>query len=102
MATITFDTLKFVETLRAHGLPEEQAKGVAEAFRDAQQESELNVQDGIRGDLNANALRLESKMAEMEFRLESKMAEMKIDLIKWVAGALIAQAAVVATLVKLL
>ncbi len=27
MATITFDTLKFVETLKAHGISEEQAKG---------------------------------------------------------------------------
>jgi len=91
MAVVTFDTLKFVETLKAHGLPEEQAKGVAEAFRDAQQEAEAVVQQGMRGDLNA-----------MEFRIESKMAEMKMDLIKWMTGALIAQAAVIATLVKLL
>jgi hypothetical protein len=33
MATITFDTLKFAETLKAHGLTEEQAKGIAQALR---------------------------------------------------------------------
>ena len=32
MATITFDTLKFVEKLRAGGVPEEQAKAGAEAL----------------------------------------------------------------------
>lgn len=32
MATITFDTLKFVEKLRAGGVPEEQAKAEAEAL----------------------------------------------------------------------
>jgi len=41
MATITFDTLKFVETLKSHGMPDEQAKGIAEAFRDATGEAEL-------------------------------------------------------------
>jgi hypothetical protein len=32
MATITFDTLKFVERLKAGGVPEEQAKAEAEAL----------------------------------------------------------------------
>lgn len=32
MATITFDTLKFVEKLSAGGVPEEQAKAEAEAW----------------------------------------------------------------------
>lgn len=36
MATITFDTLKFVEKLKDSGIPDEQAKAIAEAFRDAQ------------------------------------------------------------------
>ena len=32
MATITFDTLKFVERLKAGGVPEDQAKAEAEAL----------------------------------------------------------------------
>lgn len=40
MTTIPFDTLKFVETLKSHGLTDEQAKGIAEAFRNASAESE--------------------------------------------------------------
>jgi len=49
---------------------------------------------------------LDSRLSEMELRLESKIdkvtSELKVDLIKWMAGSLIAQAAVIATLVKLL
>lgn len=40
MTSIPFDTLKFVETLKSHGLTDEQAKGIAAAFRDASAESE--------------------------------------------------------------
>ena len=45
-------------------------------------------------------------LREMELRIESKIdkvtSELKVDLIKWMAGSLVAQAAVIATLVKLL
>ena len=41
MATITFDTLKFVEKLKASGIPDEQAKAIVEAFRDAQSDADL-------------------------------------------------------------
>ena len=41
MATITFDTLKFVEKLKAGGIPDEQAKAISEAFRDASGEADL-------------------------------------------------------------
>ena len=36
MAIITFDTLKFVEKLKSGGIPEDQAKVISEAFRDAE------------------------------------------------------------------
>ncbi len=32
MATITFDTLKFVEKLKASGIPDEQTKAIVEAL----------------------------------------------------------------------
>ena len=43
MTTIIFDTLKFVEYLKASGMPEAQAKAIAEAFRAAQGEAELAI-----------------------------------------------------------
>jgi len=37
-----------------------------------------------------------------ELRLEAKISDIKYDLVKWIAGMLLAQAGLVAALVKLL
>lgn len=80
MATITFDTLKFVERLKSAGVPDGQAKAEAEALSEA----------------------LSETIAIRELATKADLEAIKSDLIKWIAGMLIAQAAVVATLVKLL
>ena len=48
MATLTFDTLKFVETLKVHGVPERSVGGIAEALKDAQSESDAATKLGSR------------------------------------------------------
>lgn len=40
MSHITFDTLQFVETLKASGIDEKQAKAIATAYRDASSEQQ--------------------------------------------------------------
>jgi hypothetical protein len=40
-AAVTFDILKFVEQVKAGGMPEAKAKAIAQAFRDAQREVDL-------------------------------------------------------------
>jgi len=87
MTAVTFDTHLFVRTIQASGIPENQAEAIAEAFRVAQTSAEL----ATKGDLS-----------ELEYRLKSSINESKVDMIKWVAGLMIAQAAVIAALVKLL
>lgn len=79
MATITFDTLKFVERLKAAGVPESQAKAEAEALTEA----------------------LAETIAIRDLATKADLESLKADIIKWVAGLLLAQAAVVAALVKL-
>ncbi|MBV5310611.1 DUF1640 domain-containing protein [Chromatium okenii] len=79
MTTITFDTLKFAKKLESAGMPLPQAEAIAEAFREATSE-ELVTRD----------------------YLDSRLEATKGDLIKWVAGLLMAQAALIAALVKLL
>jgi len=85
-ATITFDTLKFVKRLKAAGFAEDQA----EALSDAQKESLTEILD--------TTLATKSDIV----RLEKEIVSVKSDIIKWVAVMLVAQAGVVATLVKLL
>jgi len=87
MTTVTFDTHQFIRTIQASGIPENQAEAIAEAFRVAQTNAEM----ATKGDLG-----------ELEYRLKSAINESKVDIIKWVAGLMLAQAAVIAALVKLL
>lgn len=81
---VTFDTHKFITTLKGAGFNEQQAEAVAAALQQAQQDQHPISREYL------------------DFRLKTDLAELKVDLIKWVTGALIAQAAVIATLVKLL
>ncbi|MEY4210022.1 MAG: hypothetical protein RLZ92_401 [Pseudomonadota bacterium] len=82
MAAVPFDTLKYVERLEKAGIPREQAKAEAEALAEV-------LSSGVQ-DLVTNE------------RLESRLSAQTAEIIKWVAGLLIAQAALVAALVKLI
>ncbi|MBF0183446.1 MAG: DUF1640 domain-containing protein [Magnetococcales bacterium] len=68
MTTITFDTLKFVETLRASGFDESQAKGMTAAIQEVQK---------------AN---LDSLVTKHD--LEKELSPIRTDLavIKWMVG----------------
>ncbi len=48
MATVGFDTLKFVETLREAGVPEAQARAMSQAMRDAHETAELVTRRDLR------------------------------------------------------
>lgn len=69
MATVTFDTLKFVEKLKSAGLPEEQAKAISEAFRDASGEADL--------------------VTKKDLQIELAAVRADINLIKWMLGILL-------------
>jgi len=47
MASVTFDTLKFVETLEAARLTREQATAIATAVRDAQESADVATKGDI-------------------------------------------------------
>ncbi|MCA1607233.1 MAG: CCDC90 family protein [Acidobacteria bacterium] len=68
MSTVTFDTLKFVERLKAAGVPEAQAKAMAEAQQEALSES-----------------------VATQFATKADLAELKLGMIKWMAGLALAQ-----------
>ena len=70
MATITFDTLKFVTRLKESGLSESQAIAITEAFRDAHIEAEVATKADLR---------------EMEQRLIIKLGTMLVVTVGLVA-----------------
>ncbi|MCL4457280.1 MAG: DUF1640 domain-containing protein [Nitrospirae bacterium] len=77
--TTAVDTLKLYERLKAADLPEKAAKEIAEVIKDT----------------------VDERLVTKEY-LDIRLAEVKVDIIKWVAAMLVAQAAVIAALVKLI
>ncbi|MBJ7264351.1 MAG: DUF1640 domain-containing protein, partial [Burkholderiaceae bacterium] len=57
MAVVTFDTLKFVKTLEAAGMPPQQAEAMSGAVRDSHETAEL----ATKGDLRELQTRTDSK-----------------------------------------
>ncbi len=76
---MTLDTLQIYERLKGANLDELAAKEIAEVIKDVA-EGHLATKEDV----------------------EKIIAKAKVEIIKWVAGMLLAQAAIVATLVKLL
>jgi hypothetical protein len=79
MATAIFDTLAYAKKLRNAGVPENQAEIHAEAI----------------------AALIDEQLATKK-DLQILEANVTARIVRWVAGMLVAQAAIVATLVKLL
>ncbi len=91
MTTATFDALAYFEKLKAAGVPDEQARVQANAFRDftAIQDENARRELATKGDLQA--LRLEMK--ELEMRLAEKIESGKHEVLKWMIGLLLTQSA---------
>ncbi len=87
---ISFDTLAYAKKLLAVGFTQQQAEVQAEALIEIVDEHIATKRD------------LKEMEVKLELTLRREIQESKTDLIKWVAGMLVAQAAIVATLVKLL
>jgi hypothetical protein len=83
MATLTFDTLKFANKLKAAGVPPEQAEVEAAALSEV---LEVNLKElATKEDLKNSLKELEMKL---DARFEKLMGETL--LMKWVLGILIA------------
>ncbi len=77
MTAITFDTHKFIRKLRTAGFEEAQAEAVADAFKEAQSESELATKRDII-DLRR----------DIDVRFERIDGELKLN--RWMLGMLLA------------
>lgn len=74
MSTITFDTLKFADTLKAAGVPDKQAEAEARALADAfsSNASELATKGDVK-DLRSEMELMRKDMQAMEMRLTIKL-----------------------------
>ena len=87
MATVTFDTLKFVETLKEAGVPERQAKAFSTAVQESHEATELatktdlrEYESVIRGDLEKLGTSLRHEMGNLETALRYEMKELETGL----------------------
>lgn len=81
MSTITFDTLKFVDTLKEAGISEAQAKAQAKAIGDAIE--------------SATSLSLATKSDIQE--LKTDINSVKYDLLKWLIALVLGQTVLLVT-----
>jgi hypothetical protein len=124
--SMAIDTLQIYEQLRSSSLPDEAAKGIANVIKNVTESDLANKKDVIliqkdieqlRVDLTKDIEQLRADLtkdieqlrADLTKDLELTRSELlreietaKASLLKWMAGMLIAQGAVVAALVKLL
>ncbi|MDE5833302.1 MAG: CCDC90 family protein [Desulfovibrio sp.] len=80
----TFDALAYFEKLKAAGVPEEQARVQANAFRDFSAIQEKN---------NRKELATKADLRESELRLQKEIEVSKRDILKWLIGLLLTQSA---------
>ena len=90
---IMIDALGLAEDLEQAGFPRDQAHGLARALRDRSAEDLA-----AKSDLRELELRLEARLSQ----IEQKIADAQIAMIKWFTGVMIAQAAAIVALIKLL
>lgn len=89
MTTITFDTHEFVKKLIAAGFTDIQAEALTETVRAAQ---------GV----DLSAFSTKGDLKELEGALKRDILEAENRLIKWGVAIALGQAALIATLIKLL
>ena len=88
MTILTFDTLKFVETLKESGFSEPQSRGMAVAIQEVQQASLADVATkadirelksdirGLKSDMQVLESNLKSDMQVLESNLKSDIREL--------------------------
>jgi hypothetical protein len=86
----SFDTLAVFERLRSAELPDTAAKEIAEVLKDVMETNLITKAD------------LDLALERMKKELMVEIARSKYDMVRWVAGLMVAQAGVIIALIKLL
>jgi hypothetical protein len=91
MTSASLDTLRIAKRLRGAGFSEAQAESVTEAVREAADSQDL-----------VTKAQLDAALGGLKAELKAEIADVKSEIIKWMFGAMLAQGALVVTLIKLL
>jgi DNA-binding transcriptional MerR regulator len=81
MATVTFDTLKFVEILKEAGVPEPQAKAFSTAVQESHEAAELATKEDIaelRHEISDLRKDIDAKFEKLELRMTIKLSSIVV------------------------
>jgi hypothetical protein len=109
MALTTLDTHELVKDLKAAGFTDDQAEAVTRAVKHAR---EIDLSDlATKADLKSELASLRADIALLAAKLDNiaanyatraELSDMRTDLIRWVFGLMLAQAALIIALLKLI
>lgn len=102
MSPTVFDTLNYVHKLKDVGVPEKQAETHARALADIIESNLATKHDIKEIERDIEEVRKEIEQIRRDMATKTDLEKTKTEIIKWVAGMIVAQAAIVAALVKLL
>ena len=107
MSAVAFDTLKFVETLKASGVPEKQAKAQAVALSEAVDINLASKQDikDVKGeikDVKGEIKDVKGEIKSVRTELKRDMKELESRLVIKLGGLIVAVAAAATAFDKLL
>lgn len=98
---VAFDTLEFVETLKAGGIPEGQAKVFAVAIRQSQDASDVATKQDVK-DLRGEILDVRKDIAHLKDSLESRMDKAMLRMIIQFCGIVTTVVSIAVAVIKLL
>ena len=94
MATVTFDTLKFANKLKAAGVADKHAEAEAEAIAEVIQVNfkDLVTKEDLRREFREYEMRFDAKLEHLEGKLVGDITAVRgeITLLKWMLGVLLA------------
>ncbi|QLN15206.1 DUF1640 domain-containing protein [Escherichia coli] len=93
MAQVYFDTLKFVETLEAAGMPAAQARAISAAVKDSHEAAEV----ATKRDLNDVKIELKNDIAA----IDAKIDKLTLQLTVRFGGMLVVAVGALAAIIKL-
>lgn len=106
---IMFDTLQYTKELESAGVKPREAEAHAVALVKIFEKQEDHVAtkhgmdkaiEDLRTDMNLKFAQVDIRFAHLESKFDSKFTEFRVEIIKWVVGISVAQAAVIVSILK--
>jgi hypothetical protein len=93
MATVTFDTMAFVDMLTLSCFDEKQAKGLANAIKEVAKDEHLTTKEESKADLSI--IRSDIELTKRD--LKADISASNLTMVKWLIALIIGQTALMIT-----